>query len=75
MQTLVKQELHKLVDNCEDESLLLEAKNLMAPADKDCWNELSDTDKELLRNSELEYEAGDYITHKELMQQLKEMQH
>ena len=73
MENLLKQELHKLVDDCDNETLLMEAKNVLLAASKDdWWNEMSENDKNLLQDSEAEYNAGDFITHKQLMQQFEE---
>ena len=41
METSLKQELHKLIDKCDNELLLEEAKVLLQ-SDKDWWDELSD---------------------------------
>lgn len=73
METLVKQELHKLVDDCDNEVLLLEAKNiLLEGGNNDWWDELSEKDKQLLGDSEEEYKDGNYISHKTLMEQFEE---
>ena len=51
----------------------MEAKNLLLTAIKnDWWDEMSEEDKNLLQDSEAEYNAGDFITHKQLMQQFEE---
>ncbi len=73
METLVKQELHKLVDECNNEMLLLEAKNILSGNHTiDWWDELSENDKQLLKESEEEYKVGNYISHNELLQQFEE---
>ena len=73
METLVKQELHKLVDECNNEVLLMEAKNiLLRGSNNNWWDELSETDKQLLKESEEEYKVGNYISHNELLQQFEE---
>lgn len=73
MQHTVKQELHELVDKCNDELLLKEAKDLLSSeVPHDWWDELSDNDKSLLLQSEKEFEAGDYIPHQQLMQQFEQ---
>lgn len=67
----IKNELHKLIDNCDNELLLSEAKALLesGPEVKDWWDELTEEDKNLVMESEEEYENGNFITHTELMQQ------
>ena len=73
MEAALKKELHQLIDNCDNEVLLAEAKELLKSADvKDWWNELSEEDKNLVMESDSEYEKGNFINHKELMQQFEE---
>jgi hypothetical protein len=72
METQIKKELHQLIDNCENE-ILTEAKDLLqSESANDWWDELSETDKDLLMESEKEYEKGKFITHASLMQEFKE---
>ena len=73
MEAGLKKELHQLIDNCDNEVLLAEAKELLQSADvKDWWDELSEEDKNLVMESESEYEKGNFINHAELMQQFEE---
>jgi hypothetical protein len=72
MKTDIKQQLHNLIDNCDNEILLTEAKELLESTENDWWNELDEKDKTLLINSETQYEKGNYISHKKLMQEIKE---
>jgi hypothetical protein len=72
MDTLIKQELHKLIDNCDNELLLQEAKNILQNNDeKDWWDELTEDDKNSLTKSESQYAHGDFITHDQLMHQFE----
>jgi hypothetical protein len=72
METQIKKELHQLIDNCKNE-ILTEAKDLLqSESANDWWDELSVTDKDLLMESEKEYEKGKFITHASLMQEFKE---
>ena len=70
MDALIKKELHQLIDSCENEVLLSEAKELLQSSN-DWWNELSETDKSLLMESEAAYESGKFTSHDELMQEIK----
>ena len=73
MEPTLKKELHQLIDNCNNEVLLAEAKELLQSADvKDWWDELTEEDKNLVMESESEYEKGNFINHTELMQQFEE---
>ena len=73
MEAGLKKELHQLIDNCDNEVLLAEAKELLQSADvKDWWDELTEEDKNLVMESESEYEKGNFINHTELMQQFEE---
>ena len=69
----IKNELHKLIDNCDNEMLLSEAKTLLESDKeiKDWWDELTEEDKNLVMESEAEYEKGNFISHKDLMQQFE----
>jgi len=66
----IKKELHQLIDKCDNELLLEEAKALLE-SEKDWWNELSDEDKNLINESETQYGKGDFISHQELMQRFE----
>ena len=69
----IKNVLHKLIDDCDNEMLLSEAKTLLESNKqiKDWWDELTDEDKNLVMESEAEYEKGNFISHQELMQQFE----
>ena len=71
MSNSIKQELHELVEKCDNEILLEEARELLE-SDKDCWDELSETDRNLVMESEVQYSKGDFINHKELMLRFEE---
>ena len=73
MSTELKQKLHQLIDNCEDDLLLEEARVIFESPDiKDWWDDLTEEDKNLLMESEEQYQKGDFITHDQLMQQFNE---
>ena len=73
MKDFIKQELHQLVDICDDLSLLEEVKALLQAQDHpyDWWDKLSEEDKQLIQESEAQYERGEYITFQELMRKLR----
>ncbi len=53
--------------------LLAEAKELLQSTDvKDWWDELTQEDKNLVIESETEYQKGNFISHKNLIQEFKE---
>ena len=70
MSDSIKKELHQLVDKCDNEILLEEAKALLQ-SDKDWWDELSEKDKSLVMESEAQYGKGDFISHDELMKRFE----
>jgi hypothetical protein len=53
MNILIKKELHELIDKCDNESVLEEVKALLE-SDKvvDWWDELSEIDKNLVKESD-----------------------
>ena len=73
MNSDIKNELHKLVDNCENELLLAEAKKLLESASniKDWWDGLTEEDKNLVIESETGYKKENFISHAELMKQFE----
>ena len=69
MNNSIKKEIHELVDKCNNEVLLEETKVLLETAGTgDWWDELSEEDKSLVQESELQYGKEDFISHQELMQ-------
>jgi len=68
-----KQELHQLINDCNNEILLTEVKNLLkSPTVIDWWEELNPEDKSLVMESEIQYEKGRFISHDKLVQQFEE---
>lgn len=69
----IKNELHQLVDNCNNELLLAEVKTLLESGNnlKDWWDELAEEDKNLVMDSEAAYEKNNFIAHTELMKQFE----
>jgi hypothetical protein len=74
MESGLKQKLHLLIDNCNDEYLLEEAKAVLESnnSGKDWWDELSEEEKEEFSEGEEEHEKGHSITHHRLMHQFGE---
>lgn len=71
MNETIKQELHQLVDKCNNEQILEDAKELLQ-SNKDWWDELSAADQQLVLESEAEYNKGNFISHEELMHRFEE---
>ena len=72
MSDSIKQELHPLVDKCDNETILEEAKELLQAANTtDWWDELWEEDKSLVMESEVQYGKGDFINQQELMQRFE----
>ena len=71
MSNSIKQELHELVEKCDNEILLEEARELLQSG-KDWWDELSETDRNLVMESEVQYSKEDFINHKELLQRFED---
>lgn len=60
----------KLTDDCDNEILLEEAKELLSsPTSKDWWEELASGDKNLILEFESQHNQGDFISYQELMKQ------
>ena len=71
MDDSIKQELHQLVDKCDNELLLEDARELLKSGN-DWWDELTETDKSLVMESETQYTKGNIVSHDELMQRFEE---
>ncbi len=68
-----KKQIHELINNCNNEILLSEVKDLLQTSDtNDWWEDLSTEDKNLVMESEIQYEKGNFITHDMLLQQFEE---
>lgn len=68
-----KEKIHELINNCHNEILLSEVKELLQSSDtNDWWNDLSSEDKNLVMESEMQYKEGNFITHDALVQQFEE---
>ena len=70
----IKQELHNLIEKCDNELILEEAKALLETnkAIDDWWDELTEEDKNLVKESEKQYGKGNFISHQELMKRFDE---
>jgi hypothetical protein len=67
----IREELHALVDRCDNELLLEEAKALLQ-GDNDWWEELTEEDKNLVMESDTQYGKGHFISQQELMKRFDE---
>ena len=73
MDAVTKEELHQLIDKCDNVVLLSEVKEiLLSNSLADWWNELTEEDKHLLMESEQQYNQGKFVSNTELMKQLDE---
>jgi hypothetical protein len=69
----LKQKLHRLIDSCNDEFLLEEARAVLESpqSGKDFFDELDDEDRENFLEAEEEHEKGHAETHHRLMHQFE----
>ncbi|MEO6220287.1 MAG: hypothetical protein ABIO81_07665 [Ginsengibacter sp.] len=68
-----KQELHQLINTCDNEIVLSEIKDLLKSEPvKDWWEDLTSEDKNLVMESEMQYDKGNFISHDKLVQQFEE---
>ena len=70
----LKQRIHQLVDTCNDEFILEEARVLLESTNtgKEFWNELDEEDKDNFLELEDEHEKGHALTHNRLKHQFGE---
>lgn len=68
-----KHEIHQLINTCDNEIVLAEVKDLLKSEEvNDWWKDLSSEDKNLIMESEMQYEKGNFINHDTLVQQFEE---
>jgi uncharacterized protein HemY len=68
-----KQELHQLINTCDNEIVLGEIKDLLKSKEvKDWWEDLTSEDKNSVMESEIQYDKGNFISHDKLVQQFEE---
>lgn len=73
MDAAVKDELHQLIDKCDNEVLLSEVKEiLISNLSEDWWDKLTEEDKNLLMKSEQQYNQGKFVSNTELMERFDE---
>lgn len=74
MTTDLKQKLHKLIDSCNDEFLLEEARAVLESPQtaKEFFDELDEEDREEFLEAEEEHEKGHTVTHNRVMHQFEE---
>lgn len=73
MEPVMKEELHQLIDKCDNEVLLSEVKEiLLSNFLNDWWDELTEEDKNLSMESEQQYNQGKFVSNNELMKQFDE---
>ncbi|HVU54888.1 MAG TPA: hypothetical protein VHD83_07525 [Puia sp.] len=72
MNYAIKEKLHQLIDLCDNKSQLEDIRSILQDQDSsyDWWDELSEEEQSQVRESEEQYERGEYITFSELMSQL-----
>ena len=72
MSYLIKQKLHQLIDLCDNESQLEDIRSILQDQDSsyDGCDELSKKEQDQIRESEEQYERGEYISFNELMSQM-----
>ena len=69
----LKQKLHKLIDTCNDEFLLEEARAVLESpqSGQDFFDELDEEDRDTFLEAEEEHEKGHSATHNRLMHQFE----
>ncbi|MEP6513776.1 MAG: hypothetical protein ABJA79_07895 [Parafilimonas sp.] len=61
------------INNCENNFLLEEAKEILVSSKaQDWWDDLTDEEKNLLKESEKQYKERIFISHSKLMEQFDE---
>ena len=71
----IKDEIHQLIDKCEEEAVLYEIKDRLKDNEKDWWDELSKEEQEEILESDRQVQAGNFYTHEEVKQLMKRNGH
>ncbi len=58
----IKEELHKLIDKCEEEAVLYEIKERLSGNEKDWWDELSKEEQDEIIEADRQVQLGNYYT-------------
>jgi len=63
MKSPIKEQLHQLIDKCDDPSLLEDAKAILQDQNPsyDWWDDLSEEDRNLVKESEAQYGRGSML--------------
>ena len=71
LQESLKQNIHTLIESCEDENLLEGVYKILnaiqKPDEPDWWNDLTETDKQKLEESIVQYQNGNFKSHDDVM--------
>ena len=66
----LKEDLRALIASCNDEARLQQAKEVLQSGNVDWWDDLSEKDQMLVRESEAEYQSGKFITWEQLQKEI-----
>lgn len=58
MEYSIKEELHKLIDTCQEEAVLYEIKERLSGNEKDWWDELTEEEQEEILETTKRVDAG-----------------
>lgn len=64
----IKDELHQLIDKCEEEAVLYEIKERLTHSEEDWWDtDFTKEEQEEMLEDTRQVDAGNYVTNEEVM--------
>ena len=69
----IKEELHQLIDKCEEEAVLYEIKERLNGNEvEDWWDELTEEEQEEILESSRQVDAGNFYTQEEVHKMMEQ---
>lgn len=64
---LEKREVMDILENTDDLSIILAVKKLLTKKKKDWWDDLTDRQKEEIKEGEIQIERGEFVLYEDMM--------
>jgi len=64
---LEKREVMDILENTDDLSIILAVKKMLAKKKKDWWDDLTEAQKEEIKEGERQIERGEFVLYEEMM--------
>ena len=68
---LDREEAMKMLQETDDHSLIVKIKKMLAKKKKDWWDDLTEEQKEEIREGERQIERGEFVLYEDMMKKLR----